>query len=1139
MTQLSRCLTQIKPRYQAIVVGSGYGGGVAASRLSRMGLNVCILERGKEYHPGEFPNTIPEAAKSFQVKMAGKQIGCTTSLYDFHVNEDMNIFVGCGLGGTSLVNANVSLQAEPRVFNDSCWPNSIRAEANQLNNNPADDSYLARGYQRARSMLKPQTYPASNPALKKMHAHQQSAQGLGEPIQLTPINVTFNDGTNHVGVEQKACNNCGDCVSGCNNQAKNTTAMNYLPDAVNHGADIFTCVNVSHISKIDSGWRVFYQPQNLHRDVFDAPLMFVDADQLVLAAGTLGSTEILLRSKEKGLVVSDQLGQRFSGNGDVLAFGYNCDQEINGIGFGDNDPEGREPVGPCITSVIEARNKPDLSDGMVIEEGSLPGAMAGVLPYAFSAAAAVTGVDTDEGLLDALQEKARELDSKVRGGYHGAVRNTQTYLVMSHDDSDGEMALEKDQLRVNWPGVGNRPVFQKISDTLLEATRPLGGTYVPNPMWNKLLGHDLVTVHPLGGCGMADSADQGVVNDRCQVFSGNSGTDVYDGLYVCDGSIMPRSLGVNPLLTITALSERAMMLLADKQAMAQNYSETSAPGEHNPQTASQLGIQFTETMRGKLQLDPGTDFATGGKEGQPFEFTLSVISDDLNTLLDQEGHKARITGTVKAPGLSEQALTITHGQFQLFVRDPEVIRQRRMVYRMQLNSESGETFFFHGYKLAHDDKGFDVWSDTTTLYISVYKGTDEQGELLGRGMLYIEPEDFARQMTTMEVRNADNIAEKAQALLRFGRFFAGSLMETYGGMLARDKEIKIDQQRERRPLKVCEPEVFDLKTEDQVQIRLSRYSGGEKGPVLVVHGLGVSSQIYSLDTVEQNLLEALYADGFDVWLMELRTSILLETADEKCSADEIARYDYPAAVQHVLKTTGANDLQVVAHCVGSTTFTMAMLGGLEGVRSAVLSQVSTHYRSPLVSDLKAGLYLPNMLDKLGISSLKAFRKDNTNWLERLYDKALKLDPVQCDQQSNNPVVRRVNFIYGQLWEMDQLNTATYDILQELFGTVNIETMEQMSQLVRTGHVVNKDGGEVYLPQAQRMAIPIRFISGSKNKTFLPESTELSRQYLSEVNHSELYDRIVIDGYGHIDCIFGHNAHKDVYPHVLEHLNRHA
>ena len=166
----------------------------------------------------------------------------------------------------------------------------------------------------------------------------------------------------------------------------------------------------------------------------------------------------------------------------------------------------------------------------------------------------------------------------LHGPYAGAVRNTQTYLLMCHDKGDGKMYLEDDRLRISWPGVGEQPIFERANERLLEATRPLGGTYVINPTWSTLTKHNLITVHPLGGCTMSDDAEHGVVNHKGQVFSGKNGQDVHKGLYVSDGSIIPRPLGVNPFLTISALAERNSALLAQDRGWKIDYTLPSAPG---------------------------------------------------------------------------------------------------------------------------------------------------------------------------------------------------------------------------------------------------------------------------------------------------------------------------------------------------------------------------------------------------------------------------------------------------------------------------------------------------------------------------------------------------------------------------------
>jgi cholesterol oxidase len=469
MQRLSLPIEKLQSHYQVVVIGSGYGGGIAASRLARASLNVCLLERGKEFMPGEFPDTELEAVRETQVDFPHKTKGSSTGLYHFHVNEDISVLTGCGLGGTSLINANVSIQPEPRVFEDPRWPPELRADLH---------TRLADGFNRAKAMLKPTPYPDRYPPLDKMHALKKSADAAAAPFFKPEINVTFEhlpDGLNHVGVPQNPCVCCGDCVSGCNYAAKNTLHMNYLPDARNFGAEIFTQVSVSHILRRGERYHIHYRL--LHEGPFTPPAddtLFLTADLVIVAAGALGSTEILLRSKVLGLPLSDQLGHGFTGNGDVLAFGYNTETEINGVGFGFLKSLHPEPVGPTITGLLDLRNQRDLETGMIIEEGSLPSPLANLLPAAFASAAKAVGEPLDSSLGEHFKQKEREARSLLFGARTGAVRNTQTYLVMAHDDARGQMVLDnaRNRLQIHWNTSARSRFLKKSTSASSKPRKP-------------------------------------------------------------------------------------------------------------------------------------------------------------------------------------------------------------------------------------------------------------------------------------------------------------------------------------------------------------------------------------------------------------------------------------------------------------------------------------------------------------------------------------------------------------------------------------------------------------------------------------------------------------------------------------------
>ncbi len=556
---ITRPLERLERTYDAIVIGSGYGAGVAASRLSRMGQKVCVLERGREFLPGDFPDTLRKGMKEFQSTTRLGHIGADDALFDMRVNPDISVLVGCGLGGTSLINGNVMLKPDRRVLQDTAWPEKLRQSI---------DGELEQCYELAKTWLGSISY-SGTPALTKIAAFKKSAAELDGPFSYPPINITFEEAEtgNAAGVKQPACTLCGDCCSGCNIGAKNTVAMNYLPDAFNNGAAIFTSAKVSHIERKDQGWQVVLSGRD------GEPDMVVEAPVVVSGAGTLGSTEILLRSSDNGLSLSDRLGEQFSGNGDVIAFAYNNDVEINGIGTGQLEISPDKLVGPVIAGLIDLRNTDDLADAMVIQEGAIPSLLAPLLPAMMASGSPLFGDDTDEG--DSLEEAARSAKSLFMGAYEGAVHNTQTFLVMAHDTATGKMQIRNGKFKLAWPEAGKAKIYEKISATLRAATAANGGTFINNPMWSKTLGRNLVSVHPLGGCAMGDDVDSGVTNHKNQVFA--SSGEVLDGLYVMDGSTMPRSLGVNPSLTITAISERAMMHFARDRNLNLNSTPVNKP----------------------------------------------------------------------------------------------------------------------------------------------------------------------------------------------------------------------------------------------------------------------------------------------------------------------------------------------------------------------------------------------------------------------------------------------------------------------------------------------------------------------------------------------------------------------------------
>ncbi|MFM0059006.1 GMC oxidoreductase [Paraburkholderia phytofirmans] len=1152
MNRLSSVVTAIQAHYDVVVVGSGYGGGIAASRMARAGRRVCVLERGREFMAGEFPRTPFQGAEEVQYNTALAHIGSPLALLEVHVNDDVNAVVGCGLGGTSLINANVALEADPRLWDDPRWPAALRA----------DKAGRDKGYASARAMLQPSPVPQSYPTLPKLQALERSAQALGMEDQFSrpEITVTFEDRTNAAGVEQKACVGCGDCNSGCNYDAKNSTHMNYLPDAVAHGAQIFTGTAVHSVLRdaATGKWIVGYQLVSLGRESFGAPDLFVSADIVIVSAGTIGSTALLLRSRKQGLSVSNMLGKHFTGNGDVLAFAYNTEPVINGVGWGAHEKGEIPPVGPTITGLIDHRKTPNVRDGYVIEEGSLAGPVGAALVGLLGAAAPLEGVDVaPRSFEEQLAYDARVVTSFLRGPYHGALHHTQSYLVMAHDDESGEIDVDgRGQPRIVWENAGKQPIFQAVEEVLKQATVPLGGKYMRNPISTDILGNRTVTVHPLGGCGMGEDAEHGVVDHMGRVFSGATGNAVHDGLYVMDGAVMPMSLGVNPLLTISALAERNCELLLATHPLNAAPAESAAatpnlPPPPTPQAASssltpsspqKIGLHFTETMVGTYTPNVAGEAATS-----PMEFTLTVESEDLADMISNPQHLAQTAGTLSCPALSAQPMTISNGTFNLFVVNESDVDERNMNYRMTLNATEGKTYFLSGKKIITRTSPINLWEQTNTLYAEVRESAQADAPLLGKATLIITPENFLKQQRTLEVTHAPDLKTRLEWTLKFGKFFAGVLFTEYGGVAAPLQYFDPKAEpRVKRALRAPAPQVVFFDTPDGTRLRLTRYHDPARKaarPVLLIHGSGVSSRIYSTDLIATNMVEYLFAAGYDVWLVDLRVSIEMPSVLVPTNVDKVAREDIPSAVARIRELTGVPEIQALGHCMGGVALTMSLLYGLEGVRSVFISQVSAHPVPGTLEKIKAGLHIPDFMEHLGLLDVTAYT-EHKSWPQNLLDEALKFYPLNHKEGCGNPICHRATFLYGLLYEHEQLNQTLHSNLQEILGVHDVGVFKHLAAMVRAGKVVDADGKDVYLTGAdgmkglEGMRRPIGFIHGDKNETYLPISTQLTYDMLVKHFPEQPYERTIIPGYGHIDCIFGKNAAVDVYPVIVKYLDAH-
>lgn len=517
--------------YDVVVVGSGFGGGVTACRMAEQGLRVCVLERGRRFGPGDFPDRPEQAPLAFWHPVLNPG-----GMLDLRLMKDLAVITAAGVGGGSLVYANVQLRAPESVFEEAAWPSAITA------------AELRPYYDRTEEALQPRETPAV-PELAKVRAFDAMGRRAGRAATRLPLAVHFGESRRHPfsGVFQRGCQNLGRCDLGCPVSAKNTVDITYLARAEAHGAEVFPLHEVLRVEppeRAGGRWRVGF------RDLQYRIRGWVEAPLLVLAAGTVGTSRLLLKNRGRLRRLSPALGSRFSGNGDALALAL--DPTAPGV------EEARTERGPTMTSRLDYTEE----RGFMVADGGLPGNFGGLLEI-------VCGVNALTGWGRAalhLKNAAGKFGVTDRHVTHRNVKLKQqhtigdslVFLMIGRDAADGQMRLTPlfRCFDIRWNKSNSAKLFAGMREVAGELAAAADGRSFFALDAGPL--SKFITVHPLGGCPMSHDPAAGVTDDAGRVHG-------YDGLYVLDGSIVPSALGVNPSKTIAALAERGVeRLLAER-----------------------------------------------------------------------------------------------------------------------------------------------------------------------------------------------------------------------------------------------------------------------------------------------------------------------------------------------------------------------------------------------------------------------------------------------------------------------------------------------------------------------------------------------------------------------------------------------
>jgi len=589
--------------YDAIVVGSGFGATVAVSQLARAGKKVLILERGTWWQtpehlgvpPAGGPAPLPQWAKDqdpphpvqywprpdhkdglIDLLASVRHSHNRDGLYVYSRFDECDIVSASGVGGGSLIYSNATLQPDLDVLQHiglelddddyaaaRDWTTKNRGVLNKvitkiplpksrdvMNLGPEDYLYL----DRAR-------------VHRKAAAAVSQKRGIDPPAPWTPLDLAIaeyhedGEGNTDVNKRHTFCERQGRCVLGCLPQARHTLNKTLYRGWVSDpakGVELRPLSEVRYVTKADGGYAVTY----LDYWTAGGDEKTVTAPAVFLGAGTLGTNEILLRSREHGLALSDEVGQRFSTNGN---FGGFC------VDTTDTVQSNRGPVNTCHADFR-------LSSGQImIEDCSIPSMFAAIASTAvhimdgleqghgffgwahrvlfeakMRAAWAAKAVPDLEAFLPHIPDTYKPDDSRTEAE---TVANIFFFNCMGQDEANGRFRLDHDKLDLTWDQpVADQPVFGEIEGLLRDFSEAMGGRFVPLPGWRHFGDRKLAITHPLGGCRVGADRTDGVVDEVGRVFdeSVDDPQAIHDGLFVVDGSALPGAVVAHPTMTIMA-----------------------------------------------------------------------------------------------------------------------------------------------------------------------------------------------------------------------------------------------------------------------------------------------------------------------------------------------------------------------------------------------------------------------------------------------------------------------------------------------------------------------------------------------------------------------------------------------------------
>lgn len=994
-----------------LVVGSGYGGAVAAARLAATALDgtplkIMVVERGREYLPGMFPSRAADVPGHVRFsRQDGKRPrGPATALWDMRLGDDVNVVLGSGLGGGSLVNAAVMERPEATVWQNG-WPSGL------------DGDVLTNAYATASGMLQANPLPAGQ-TLKKLEALQHLGDGLADQPQVERchIAVAFDKQKTVAGVVQQACNQCGDCATGCNWQAKNSLDANYLALAKQRGADLYCGVLARRIVRYGPHWMLEWSPMDDTLE-WGKTALAIRARFLIVCAGSLGSTELLQRSQSGepdsasgALGFSAALGSRFSTNGDMIAAAVKlpiptqiCADEMVPA----NTEGTSRDIGPTITGMLRSGTG---AGRFTVQEFAIPAPLRRLLAEIMGSIGMLQDMPRhDWSLHSPLQRGAEPLSQSDE-----AIHHTMVYGLMGDDGARGRLeptrttdkapldAAWDARIAVQWPEARHEAVFNAQHDALAGAySAGHRGWYLPNPAWRPLpqaldqlargkgVRGPTTTVHPLGGCPMADTVEDGVVDRWGRVFDPNAADAkaVFHGLVVLDGAIIPRALGINPALTIAAIAEHAISKLVEQWKLTPRNVEhlpalterptweVPKPRPEQPSTAIRLLEQLQGTLElaghrywGELQvrfapIEDVVAFTRTLPRRAAFEHVVLRLYPDRLDRDDEpqwraqrevdvpplwevrlSGHAhvmfrhwswwgSRVWSSFGNVGRSGAAGASLDWWTKLAIAS-NLGERRGLDYLLHVDSVSGTACplqpgdLLRGRKVLENTLDSNPWRQVSEMELQWSPKAVIGARYRKLGDVMLDLRYFVRQRTVLLALHGQ--ADMATALVdlsTLGLFCLRVLLKIQLlKFVPPDKKPRDTVARRPAELPGLTIEHHDKPARKVLLTRYRNQIDPQPGPpILLIHGFTASGSTFAHPSIPTNLVQYLCGQHRDVWVVDLPTSIAFDKSDAKDMGFEEVAQVIPDIVRLVTMKTQQEKIDILGHCIGSAMFCYAVL----------------------------------------------------------------------------------------------------------------------------------------------------------------------------------------------------------------------